>query len=264
MWVILIAVLLGMVYLLLCRPTGTAKDYSGYYAHRGLFTQDQLIPENSLAAFQAAVDNGYGIELDVQLSKDGIVYVFHDDDLKRMCGIDKAIEDLTSDEISAIDLMGSHIPSFASVLELVRGQVTLIVELKSTQHNKALCETAYSMLEKYGGKYCIESFDPRILLWFKANAPQVIRGQLLQPRKLYKPVFLGIIINSALMNACTRPHFIALKNEQTYYPLFVRIFRKMGGILALWTVHEEDKLNKDGTAIIFEFYHPQRKPNTGH
>lgn len=254
-----IAVILGLLlcfYVFLCLPSRTNDNFKGYYAHRGLYTADQSIPENSLAAFEKAVEAGYGIELDLQLSKDGIIYVFHDDNLKRLCGLDTAISLCTSDEINRIALFNTTIPTFDSVLEQVNGKVPLIVELKSTSQNIALCEAAYARLSEYSGQFCIESFDPRIVHWFRRHAPEIVRGQLLQKSKRYSSKALGYALNSPLVNAWTKPHFIALMNETGYCPLFVRIFKKLGGFVVLWTVHKKDRLTIEDASVIFEFYRP--------
>ena len=75
-----------------------------YYAHRG-FHGEEGIPENSMAAFKKAKGSGYGIELDVQLTKDGVMVVHHDYDLKRTCGVNKKITDLTYRELCRYRLM---------------------------------------------------------------------------------------------------------------------------------------------------------------
>lgn len=111
------------------------------YAHRGLYSKDQSIPENSLPAFKAAAGAGYGVELDVQLSKDGHVMVFHDDSLKRMCGKDGNIWDYTLDELRGFSLAGTgeRIPLFSEALEALKENAgPLIVELKTGPKNQEL------------------------------------------------------------------------------------------------------------------------------
>ena len=112
------------------------------FAHRGLHSRDKSIPENSLAAFERAASAGYGMELDVQLSRDGEVVVFHDDDLKRVCGVEAKVADLTLEELRKLRLCGTEetIPLFSEVLKCVRGRGALIVELKNGKRNKELCE----------------------------------------------------------------------------------------------------------------------------
>ena len=93
----------------------TVKIFYGLNcAHRGLHTKDRKVPENSLPAFAAARSGGYGIELDVRLSKDEQVVVFHDDDLSRVCGVDKPVGDMTWAELSGLSLFDTaeRIPLF--------------------------------------------------------------------------------------------------------------------------------------------------------
>lgn len=100
------------------------------FAHRGLF--DHLSrPENSLAAFGAAVEHGYGIELDLQMTADGKIVVFHDESLQRMCSTPLKIEQSTFAELQKHPLLNSDqtIPLFSEVLQLVDGKVPLIVEI---------------------------------------------------------------------------------------------------------------------------------------
>lgn len=114
------------------RPLGE-PFVSTKYAHRGL--HDKELPENSLAAFGAAVDRGFGIELDVRLTKDGVLVVFHDDTLTRMCGVDKRVSELTLDEIKELKLAGSEygVPTLEEFLDCVGGKVPLLIELKGAQ-----------------------------------------------------------------------------------------------------------------------------------
>lgn len=233
-----------------------SMEIKGYFTHRGYYSKDQVIPENSLKAFQKSVDYGYGIELDLQLSKDGVVYVFHDDNLKRMTGLDRMFIDMDSIEIDALNIYGEPIPTFESVLNLVRGKVPLIVELKSSgKYNNLLCDKSWELLKKYSGEFCVESFDPRIVKWFKKNHPEIIRGQLFLSFKEYKSIPLKIVMPTMITNITTRPHFCALsklmgtsKFGSWYYKTFSR---KIVG----WTIHKGEERDFYD-AQIFEFYEP--------
>ena len=231
------------------------------FAHRGLHKKDKTVPENSLAAFERASSYGYGIELDVQLSKAGQVVVFHDDTLNRVCGVDSRVDEKTYDELSKISLCGTTqtIPLFSEVLKTVRGRGPLIVELKNGKRNEELCEKTYALLEKYSGEYCIESFNPFIVRWFKKNAPEVIRGQLANPPKDYNgevgPI-TAVILGNCLLNFLSRPQFIAYKI--TPKPFTVKLCEALGAMKVAWTSH--DWVNeKFYDAVIFEFYKPKLK-----
>lgn len=231
------------------------------FAHRGLHKKDKTVPENSLAAFERASAYGYGMELDVQLSKDGQVVVFHDDTLNRVCGVDSRVDEKTYDELRQMSLCGSTqtIPLFSEVLKTVRGRGPLIVELKNGKRNEELCEKTYALLSKYSGEYCIESFNPFIVRWFKKNAPEVIRGQLANPPKDYNgevgPI-TAVILGNCLLNFLARPQFIAYKI--TPKPFTVKLCEALGAMKVAWTSH--DWVNeKFYDAVIFEFYKPKLK-----
>ena len=135
--------------------------HSGLYAHRGLHGADRA--ENSLEAFQAASAAGYGVELDVRLSADGVVVIFHDDTLMRACGQAKGVEELSLSELKGLRLFGTRcrIPTLAQALEAMEGHCPLIVEIKPGARLKELCEKTAQLLEGYPGPCCVESFDPR-------------------------------------------------------------------------------------------------------
>lgn len=232
------------------------------FAHRGLHTPDKRIPENSLAAFGLAAEEGYGMELDVQLSRDGQVVVFHDDDLLRVCGREERVDALTWPELHALSLCGTEerIPLFSQVLELVRGRTPLIVELKSGRRNRELCRKTLALLRGYSGDACIESFDPRIVAWFRFHAPDLLRGQLAQPPAKYRadghPPIISFLLGNTLFNFAGRPQFIAYRIGPR--PLPVRLAEAMGALRVGWTSHE--KQNERGRdAVIFEFYRPEHR-----
>ena len=229
------------------------------FAHRGLHTPDKQVPENSLAAFRAAVENGYGMELDVQLSKDGQVVVFHDDNLLRVCGREERVDELTLMELRTLSLCGTgeRIPVFSQVLKQVGGRTPLIVELKSGPRNTELCEKTLALLRDYDGDFCVESFDPRIVAWFRRNAPDLLRGQLSQPCELFRREqgpLMSFLLSHTLLNFLGRPQFIAYKIGPR--PALVRLVELFGAMRVGWTSHGEEN-EKGRDAVIFEFYHPR-------
>lgn len=229
------------------------------FAHRGLHTRDKSIPENSLPAFERAAREGYGIELDVQLSKDGKVVVFHDDTLDRVCGVHARVDEKTWAELQELRLCGTEyrIPLFSEVLNTVRGRGPLIVELKSGRRNRELCEKTYAMLQNYRGEACIESFNPFIVMWFRFHAKDLLRGQLAAPTKEYlKDMGCGraFLLSHCLMNVFSRPQFIAYKIG--YRPPTVRLAEQLGAMKVGWTSHEP-RNEKKRDAVIFEFYRPK-------
>ena len=186
-------------------------DSYKFTAHRGLFNNKD-IPENSMKAFEAAMQKGFAIELDVQMTKDGYLVVFHDKSLKRVCGLKDEITMLTLNEVKQARLCGtdSMIPTFEDVLMLVDGRVPLLIEVKEDDNYEELMPKLIALLERYEGEYMIESFDPRIVLWLKKNHPSIIRGQLSSKNiREVKNRFLKFVLGNMFLNVITKPHFIA-------------------------------------------------------
>ena len=213
-WIIVPAVLVGL-WLFLIAPGRSCRavraPFEGRaFAHRGLYELDQSVPENSLPAFQRAVENGYGAELDVQRTKDGQIVVFHDDSMQRACGVDKAIRDLTYAELQVFPLFGTEesIPLFSDVLKVFDGKQPLIVELKYGPDTDILCEATRQMLDAYPGPACVESFHPAMVRWFKLHDPKRLRGQLSEATcfsRKHLSLPLSFMMSRLLTNFLTRP-----------------------------------------------------------
>jgi len=190
------------------------------FAHRGLFNNLENVPENSMVAFKNAVDAGYGIELDVQLTKDDKVVVFHDDTLSRICQIDLLVREKTYEELQKLSLIQTQnkIPLLSDVLKLVDGKIPLLVEIKLPVSSTKTCILVDEILSTYEGDYCIESFNSLALLWYRRHRPQVIRGQL--SGGLTKPmapggILLCFIIEYLISNFLGRPDFISYSHRHT-------------------------------------------------
>ena len=215
-----------------------------YFAHCGFHTNK--IPENSMSAFRKAKELGYGIELDVQMTKDHVVVVHHDYDLKRTCGVSKNIRDLTYKELLKYRLKGTneHIPRLIEVLREIDGKVPLLIELKMETFHTRLCKKTAWMLDKYKGPYCIESFHPYALYWFKKHRPEVIRGQLSEKffkENEWKYLVPYFIVQNLLTNFITKPDFIAY-NYKYKNCLPLKICRKLYHIpIYGWTFREKEK-----------------------
>ncbi|MBE6160177.1 MAG: glycerophosphodiester phosphodiesterase [Lactobacillales bacterium] len=181
-------------------------------AHRGAHNINKGIPENSIKSFEEAIKHNYIIELDIHLLKDNNIVVFHDDDLKRMTGLNKKIKDTTYEEIKDLKLQNTdnYIPLFKDVLELVDGKVPIIVEFKHDVKCGRLEKETMKLLNKYKGKYVMKSFNPLTLIWFKKNYPDVIRGQLSYNFKGKKINLIHkFFCKNMLLNFITKPDFIS-------------------------------------------------------
>lgn len=234
------------------------------YAHRGL--HDETKPENSMAAFRAALESGYGIELDVHLLQDGNLAVIHDSALKRTTGAEGKIEDLTTAQLAQYRLDGTDetIPTFQQVLDLYAGKAPLIVELKTDGSNFAqLTETVCNTLEDYPGLYCLESFDPRCIRWLYKNRPELIRGQLTENFFASKtstlPWYLKLALSAQLMNFLLQPDFVAYRyaDRKNLGNIMVRNCWGVQGVTwTLKTPEEYTIAQEEGWIPIFENFRP--------
>ena len=260
------AVALGGLYVLSTQGRtghpGLAALQDWKYAHRGLHDDEK--PENSMAAFRAALENGYGIELDIHLIKDGSLAVLHDRSLKRVAGVDKDITELTAAELKNYPLCGTDetIPLFSQVLELFAGKAPLIIELKSDDNVEALVDAAVKAMEGYDGPYCMESFDPRCIHVLKKKHPHIIRGQLTEDyfrSNSSLPVPLKWALKNQVLNFLTMPDFVAYKYRDihTISNTLVRRFWGVAGVTwTLQTQEEFDDAVAENWIPIFENFKP--------
>ncbi len=240
------------------------------YAHRGLWSEEKKIPENSLPAFARAVESGYAIELDVQLTKDNHLVVFHDDTLTRMCGKEGKTSAYTLAELKQLRLKDTdcEIPEFREVLELVDGKVPLLIEIKLPTHNTRTCMILNRELKNYQGKYCIESFNSLALRWFKRHRPGIVRGQLSDRFRKSDGVNLVLRFLAArlMLNWVGRPDFIAY-NYRHANKLGLRLQRMLFGVpLFAWTVQNQPdwkKCRHTFDTVIFDGFLPEKEFNRG-
>lgn len=240
------------------------------FAHRGLYDNTTLAPENSLMAFRFAREWGYGSELDVHLTADGRLVVIHDSDLKRACGVEGIVEDETYDQLRELRLFGTQerIPLFEDVLDVYEsGEGTcppLVVEVKVYRGNYVpLMEKVMALLDAHTVPYCVESFDPRAIYWLRRNRPDVIRGQLSEhfvADKESNVGFLrGLMAGALAINVLSRPDFVAYRFEHRHHPAMLLACGPLGAWRVYWTVGTEEDLDaadlKDAVSI-FEGFNP--------
>ena len=265
---LILVIVLFLVYLLALRcRSGHAllSDLRSWkYAHRGLHGNG--VPENSMQAFRLALENGYGIELDIHLLSDGNLAVIHDASLQRTADVDVSIESLTTADLKKYHLEGTQetIPTFQEVLDLFDGKAPLIVELKPMHNNHAqLTAAACKMLDAYKGLYCIESFDPRCIRWLRKNRPDIVRGQLahnsMQEGKGKIPFMLRFIMTNLLSNFWNTPDFIAYRFSDRKR-LSVQLSRKLWKVQGVtWTLTSQqdfDAAVQENWIPIFEGFKP--------
>jgi len=264
MVVLIVLIALAVLYLFLVFPR-LGKDMSAFmgrtYAHRGLHDNASFAPENSLSAFSAACAQGYGIELDVRLSKDGVLVVFHDDTLERACGDKRRVEDVTMSQLREFRLFGSdqQIPTFDEALQCIEGRVPLIVEIKTEKRFRQSTRKAVESLQAYSGQYCVESFHPFVLRELRKIAPQIVRGQLaacLHDSADTVGGIVGFLLSSLLLNAVSRPDFVAY-DIKGYKSWTLRLQRSLFRTkIALWTIRSgrDAEHSYKGDMIISEWF----------
>lgn len=263
------ALLSAIIWLYMIWPgkrRGAMEKYvKVHYAHRGLHDSERA--ENSMSAFAAAKEKGYGIELDIRLSKDGELVVFHDADLTRMTGIEGKVIDFTAEELSKMSLNGTAdgIPTFRQVLDLIDGAVPLLVEIKMGSGESGIAEKFLEVIEGYKGDFIVESFHPVALKIVKAGRPDILRGILsyeYMKDERYKGKLIFRLSQNLLLNFLMRPDFIAY-DKKGYTVSNLRFVRRVFGTpLIAWTVksqeEENDAIAHGFDAVIFENYIPKK------
>jgi glycerophosphoryl diester phosphodiesterase len=268
--IVILAIMI--LYLLAIMPklrrNPNSKKLDGWlYAHRGLHDNKSDTPENSLRAFALAVEKGYGIELDVQLTKDKIPVILHDYNLKRACNVDYKISEHNYEELADFRLFESEekIPTLQEALAVVGGKVPLIIELKIPWKAEKICSVVSGMLRDYKGIYCIESFNPLGLRWYRVNEPKVVRGQLSTDflrDKIEGNKFQYFILKHLLLNFYTKPDFIAYHHIYKKGLSFILCRTLYRAKTVAWTIQSKqdyEENQKYFELFIFDSFIPQDK-----
>ena len=222
-------------------------------AHRGL--HNELYGENSMGAYKNAIANGYPIEMDVQLSKDGVALCFHDDSLERVCGKKAYINDLTHEEIKELKILNTQegIPTFEDFLKEVNGQVPLMIEIKQQRSKEYdIAKKVVDALKDYKGEFVVQSFDPFIMQRVKKYAPHILRGQLGGvPERGNLSWVKYTVVKKLTFNFLSKPDYI------NYYLNHMPINKKTPTVC--WTVRTEEDLalaRKLNVNFVFESVNP--------
>ena len=243
------------------------------FAHRGLhgnFFQSRtktFIPENSLAAFQNAIDHQFAIELDIHILSDKKIIVFHDNNTKRLTDSSIKLKKSTVEDLQSLSLQPQqtgkehHIPTFRKVLNLIAGQAPLIVELKSEPfvNYKYFCQKTTRLLLEYQKKYptakfAVKSFDPRIVRWFKKHTDAFPAGLLIASHPSIL-IYFGSIFLHFPLNHYLKPDFLSV-DKKIVHRTSIQKFRKDHPVLC-WTIQDESEYNfykNKADNLIFEKY----------
>ena len=218
-------------------------------AHRGLHNAE--IPENSLLAYENACKNGFPIELDVQMTSDGYIVCFHDDNLKRMTGLDQDIRKTPYSTVKSLKLKSSAeiIPDFSEMLDFINGRVPLLIEVKA-QLVSGIVDKVLDALKGYKGEYAIQSFDPRIMNEVRVKNPEIIRGQLGSGYKNKMGFKVDFALKYLPLNRKVKPDFI----NYSVAHLPISKLKSNGLPVLCWTVRsEEEKLKAQKYAVNYVF-----------
>lgn len=214
-------------------------------AHRGVHN-NQEIPENSIKAFKRALDLNYPIELDVQLTKDNILVVFHDFNLTRMTNRTEYIQDMSYDELKKLTLLETRekIPTLSEVLQLVDGKVLLDIEIKNTERIAETCDSLVNELDEYKN-FIIKSFNPKIVRYLKNNYPNIEVGLLITDKtnnKLY-----DLILNSKFAIRYAKPDFLAISKALLTNRKFKQLRKELPTLI--WTINSKEEIDNTSNLI---------------
>ena len=225
-------------------------------AHRGLHNGFN-IPENSYLAFSKAIEDNYTIELDVRLTKDKKIVVFHDKNLSRVCAVNKKISNQTFNNIKKIPLYNTTqtIPLLKDVLILVNGKVPLLIEIKNYGKVGEFEKLLVEEISQYKGEIAICSFNVEVIKWFKKYQPNILRGLIYGDLHKFNIIYYKTVLIYRILTS--NPDFISLdyKLLDTFLPNICRIFKKK---LLCWTVKKKKKIKKAKLFtdnFIFENFH---------
>lgn len=206
------------------------------FAHRGLHGPDisgTHIPENSVAAFRAALAVGAGIETDLRLSADGVPMVFHDRDAMRLCGSPAVCSATSADQLGTLRLHGGEerIPRLSDLLALTAGRVPLLLELKTEGNAARFARAVTEGLRAYSGPVGVMSFDPRVAAWLAAHAPGIRRGLALSGG--------GGTLSRWASLWRARPQFLAVERTELSWRWVLRARRRVP--VYSWTIQSPEE-----------------------
>lgn len=236
-------------------------------AHRGLHDKAAGVIENSASAITRALDGDYGIEVDLQITRDGEAMVFHDDALERLTQASGRVNAQAASELQAVSFKGTsdRMLRLDELLALVAGRTPLLLELKSHfNDDERLPARVVEVVRDYAGPIAAMSFDPFQVEQLRALAPGLPRG-ITAERSYRHPAWASVDPQRLRQMARfthglrTQPHFVAysIADLPAFAPLFARY--ALGCRLLTWTVHtDKDRARAARYAdqMIFEGFRP--------
>ena len=226
-------------------------------AHRGL--HEGNIDENSLTAYQKAIDKGYAIEIDVHIMKDEKLLIHHDGDIKRITGVDLKIADLVEEDLEKYPMMLSKekIPTLKEFLKLVNGQVPVLIEIKiDGEFTPRICEVLLEDLKDYPKKefIALQSFHPYAVKYLKEHTDEYSVGQLATRKYDGYSKFIEFMLSRLMLFKKSHADFISYDITGLPFGPVKRLHKKYP--LLCWTIDTYEKYEKAkqfADNIIFEY-----------
>lgn len=216
-------------------------------AHRGIFDNASVV-ENTIEAFKTAIDLDIPIELDIQLTKDNEVVVFHDESISRLQGDDIVVQDVNYSQLRRYHLLDttSHIPLLKDVLKLNNDKVLVDIEVKHTSRIKETVNTLMNELIPYE-KYIIKSFDANIVRYIKKNYPKVTCGLLIKSK--YKNFLYRKFIKTKIALKYTNCDFVSISKNLLKDSEFMELIKDMPK--QIWTIDKKDEIKSNDKDIMY-------------
>ncbi len=226
------------------------KKNKNIFAHRGYYDNIN-IPENSIKAFQKALDNKLNIELDIQILKDNTIIVYHDYNLKRMTGLDKKVKDCTYEDIKKLTLLNTEekIPLLKDVLNLINTKASLLIDIKNEHFSFNLESKLLNLLNQHKGNYYVSSFNLLSIIYLKRKKTKYNCGLIIYNSTKFK-VFFTNIINKVLNSKYIKVDFISCNKKGIKY-LNQNLIKKNKLSTFVWTIKSKKEYLKFQNTVTF-------------
>jgi len=248
--ILLVIIFLGIMALSI-RPDNSRRNrltpfIGSFFSYRGLYGEEKALPENTIPAFGQAVAAGYGLYLDIRMTKDERVVVFSDERLTRLCGRDLRLGDCEYEWLSTLKLLDTEYSPvlLTQVLRLVMGNVPIVLCLHGDDRYQVFCSRLAEILGNYHGDYCVVSSSPQIVGWWHNCFPHTLRGQVMPGKDEYKelPWWKQFVWRNCLLNRNTHPDFVIME-QSSLRSLAFRLLQRWKACLVVKNVHSQEQLD---------------------
>lgn len=222
------------------------------YADGGLHSP--RCPVGSFDAIKAARNHGYGVKIDIAISRDGKLFAVGYRDISKACGTKAQLETLSSSDIKKLRLCntGYGILPLSEVFTLIDGNVPILIEIRENQYALRICRKLCTLTDGYAGAFAIQSTSPQVLAFFKKYRPRYARGQVISCNS--GKGFTRFVRKHMFTNVYARPDFVTTPHKMVSEPAFLlttKLFRKTGFIKGVRDVQQYDSCRTRGLYAIF-------------